>query len=153
MQLARTLLILSLLGAGSALADDYVVQIGAFRQPQADFAERARQVGTVTLSTGTSGLTRFQVGGFATQREAREALTQLRAAGYADAFVRRLASTAAPLEDLPAVGAGPPPHNTSRLDALPADLRAKVVYLDGVLHVKEGDRFIPLAEYAGGKYR
>ena len=51
----------------------------------------------------------------------------------------------------------PTPHTSPRLnpsrdgeqviESLPESLRSRVVYLDGVLHVKDGDRFTPLAEH------
>lgn len=157
MKLFRTLIVVFLLGAGAAEAAEYVVQIGAFRNPHADFGEAAAEIGVLSTRESPSGLTRFVVGSFATEAEAQQAMRRLRAAGYSDAFVRRTIADARAIEDLPAieelpaVGAGP--SERSRFESLPRELRARTVYLDGVLHVKEGDRFTPLDEYEGGRYR
>ncbi len=140
----------AVLSASAASAAEYVVQIGAFRRPSQDFAAAARQVGEVTTVVTSSGVTLFQVGTFGSFSEANEARSSLRAAGYADAFVRRARRSAA---SLPAVSAAPPAEGATRFERLPAELQARTVYLDGRLHVKEGDRFIPLSEYEGGRYR
>lgn len=156
MQLGRVLIAVVVFAAASAQAADYVVQIGAFRNPASDFGELAAEYGTVSTSQSPSGLTRFQVGAFASESEARRALARLRAVGYADAFVLRKGNGNNFVSDLPAVGAAPPsqsPRGRSAVERLPADLRSQAVYLDGVLHIKDGDRFIPLDEYDGGRYR
>ena len=144
-----------LLIAGSVSAEPFVVQIGAFRNPQADFGARAAEFGTLSTSRSPEGLTRFEVGTFANEREARRALASIHAAGYTDAFVRRqhAGSRILNIRDLPAVGAGPGDRHEARLARLPSELRSRVVILDGVLSVKEGERFIPLDEYEGGRWR
>lgn len=87
----------------------FVVQIGAFRNPSADFAARAAEVGTVSTHRTPGGLTVVHVGSFPNKRQASAAQAQLQAQGYADAFVRS-ASTATSesyADRLPAVGAPP----------------------------------------------
>lgn len=138
-----------LLAAAGAWANDYVVQVGALERPSEPFAERARTIGAVSTSQTDEGMTRYRVGPFSTKVEAEQAKAELRAAGYEDAFVlqtRRSSRTA----ELPPVSAGPE-SAADEVAALPEDLRRRVVYLDGVLHVKEGDRFTKLSEYPYGE--
>jgi cell division septation protein DedD len=137
------------LAAAAAGAADYTVQIGAFRNPDPSFAESASRLGSVHTSRSEAGLTRFLVGRFPTRSAAQALLEKLRGAGYSDAFVRR----ADPAPNLPDVAQGPRPSAAAEtgdasLESLPADVRDKVVRLDGVLHIKEGDRFTPLSEAA-----
>ena len=135
-----------------AAAAEYVVQIGAFRHPNPSFAEAASTVGQVSNRVTASGLTRVEVGSYASRTAAIEALERLRAAGYDDAFVRRSGAgnpaPAALAPRTPAVSAAPKPRGVQdELASLPADIRRRAVILDGRLHIKEGNRFIPIAEY------
>jgi len=151
--------------AGTASAD-YAVQIGALSEPNARFADRARDVGAVTTSLTERGITRYRVGRFATKADGRTTLERLRAAGYRDAFLVTTdgASTASyasdtptynssrsiAVSDLPEVGAGPPraPAASARdLSTVPPELEDRTVVLDGRLHVMENGDFIPLSEY------
>lgn len=141
---------LSLLAASVSWADDYVVQIGALESPSERFAEPAQAIGDVRTSRAREGLTRYRVGSFPTKSAAEQALARLRAAGYQDAFVLRTASVPEGAA-LPAVSAAPPA--TDELAGLPENLRRRVVYLDGVLHVKEGERFTKLSDYLRSQRR
>jgi hypothetical protein len=58
------------------------------------------------------------------------------------------APTATALPKAPAPKAVAPPAVAS---TLPEDVRVKLVYLDGELHIKEGTRFIPLSKYTRGR--
>jgi hypothetical protein len=84
----------------------YVVQIGSFRRAPSDFGARAAKVGTLSTTVTPSGLTRFQVGSFRSEHEARQAQSRLRAAGYADAFVRQVDPATATHAEPPAMSAG-----------------------------------------------
>ena len=90
----------------------YVVQIGAFRRPPRDFGDRAAKLGTLITTKTPSGFTRIQVGSYTSAREARQAQVRLRAAGYADAFVRRADPSTATLPEHPAPSAGAPLTST-----------------------------------------
>jgi len=73
--------------AGSAAADEYSVQIGAFETPEPGFAEAAEKVGKLYQTRSPGGLTRIQVGRYASLEEANVALRALTGAGYSDAYV------------------------------------------------------------------
>lgn len=145
-----TVIFILMVTAGPSTAEEYVVQFGALKQPYEAYAEKARQIGSVLKVPTTSGFTRYELGPYESGASAREAMGRLRSVGYRDAYVKgggsqptisttRLAPTKAkPSKAVEARQAIPP---------LPDDVRSKLVYVDGVLHVKEGDRFTPLVEY------
>lgn len=121
-----------------ATAGEYSVQIGAFRDVESGYAERATAVGELYTERTRAGVTRFQIGRFASKQAAQAARSALIGAGYADAFVVEKAVADASRPDA-APSADP-------LASVPDSLRSRVVLLDGAYQVKEGDRFVPLAE-------
>ena len=81
------------LGAATALAADYTVQIGAFgAAPEKTFTRDASEFGEVLVNEAGDGVTRVSVGRYATQSEAIDAQTRLRIAGYNDAYITRVRS-------------------------------------------------------------
>jgi len=156
-----------LLAATSISAEEYSVQIGAFRKPAPSFTEKAAAVGKLYTTKTASGLTRIQVGRFASKQEAAVAKAALLGAGYADAFVVRkgvaAARTSSTRKDTTQTAPGSPrpaesgvlrasPVDRDPLAGVPEDLRDRVVILDGRLHVVEGDQFTPLDEYERPRY-
>lgn len=129
--------------ASLAQAGDYTVQIGAFRNPPADFARAAESVGPLQTTRTAAGVTRYRIGEYASEDEADVARIALVEAGYADAFVIR-AGGARRVASIPPPRTESPPGDP--LAGVPDHLRARVVLLDGVYHVKDGDRFTPLEE-------
>lgn len=136
--------------AGPSAADRYVVQFGALKQPYEEYAEKARQIGSVLAVPTKSGFTLYKLGPYESGSSAREAMGRLRSAGYRDAYVKRSASQSS-ISNAPMTATAAMPSKSSAslqdVSALPDELRSKVVYVDGVLHVKEGDRFTPLTQY------
>jgi hypothetical protein len=153
-------------GAGAAAADEYSVQIGAFERPDPSFVAAAEAIGKLYRSRNSNGLTRIQVGRYASLEEANVALRALAGAGYADAFVvnksARLSDSARagevgqggqrPLQASATTSRSPSTRGdeSNLLANVPAELRSRTVLLDGKLHVMEGDRFIPLRAYLTG---
>ncbi|MEO1576112.1 MAG: SPOR domain-containing protein [Pseudomonadota bacterium] len=136
-------LVTSLVVAGHARADTYDVQIGAFKRPDASALTVPAGVGELRGVQGDDGLTRFVVGPFTSRAAADDARDQLRAAGYPGAFVRMDTNGAAQLQERPAAFvAEEPTASVSMSDDEPGEL----VTLDGKLHRKIGDRFIPVEE-------
>ncbi len=139
-----------MVAAGPSIADDYVVQFGALKQPYEAYSEKARRIGRVYTVTTTSGFTLYKMGPFESDASAMEAMEKLRSLGYRDAYIkddgskseaitpRMVNSTSKTSKDIDPLMA---------VAALPDAVRSKLVYVDGVLHVKEGDQFIPLGEY------
>ena len=142
-----------LLISGSAHAE-YSVQIGAFKEPAPSFTAAAEKVGKLYRSKSPTGLTRLQVGRFATKKEASIARTALLGAGYEGAFVvekgvsLRAATDAARTSNTTRTYSAPRTAPAADpMAGVPADLRDRVVILDGRLHVVEGETFTPLDRY------
>ncbi|MGB5326115.1 MAG: SPOR domain-containing protein [Pseudomonadales bacterium] len=121
----------------------YSVQIGAYASPAPGLRESLVAFGSVSIDN-SGELSRYLVGNFSNRGEAELLRDELQREGFADAFVRSIGGgPAAPSHsahhhrDIPAA-------EQSKLDALSAEQRSNVVYLDGVLHLKEGDTFRPL---------
>lgn len=144
--------------AGIANADEWSVQIGAFRSPRAGFADAAQAVGPVSKSLNSAGITRVQVGRYASEAEAMQAQDELRRLGYAGAYVvkkgvvkRGVAnqpSSQARVESATSPRASDPGGDLeTQLANVPPALRDRVVIVDGRLFIKEGQTFTPLEEY------
>lgn len=152
-----TLSIALSLMSGAAVAGEFAVQIGAFRQAPSGFAEAATKVGALVTSETPEGVTRFQIGQFDSMAAAETAKSALIGAGYADAYIvqknvslqrsrdEQLMQPMQPTSQSPranvAISLGNDP-----LAGLSESLRSRVVILDGAYYVKEGDQFIPLSE-------
>lgn len=137
----------------SAIATEYVVQIGAFTKDVRDYLEPARSYGQIVQRATPSGATSYSVGPFGSEVDARTALDLLQE-HYADAFVRQhrgdsagASRTTVAAPAAPVIARTGNLNNEQTLASLTAEERERVVYLDGILHVKEGSEFIPLAQY------
>lgn len=155
-----------ILAAGTAQSATYTIQIGAFKTPSAQYVQAARSVGEVYATERASGVIALSVGSFASNAEANQALARVQQQ-YPEAFVRRASSNNRRTFDeggTPAQWAGSSRTTSttaSRANVVPraksdsGDIlatltpseRKHVVYLDGILHFKQGDQFLPLAEY------
>ena len=138
--------------AGQAQADAYAVQVAAFATPSPAVAESYRQYGTVRVQRDANW-SRVLIGTFADRDDAQLFLLELKREGFTDAFIRVLDSSAVVLDgngDTEHSHAGTAPHrhmaepDLQRLHKLSDEEKARAVYLDGELHLKEGERFIPL---------
>ncbi len=146
----------------NALAE-YAVQVGAFSKPSQAFADAVRELGEVNTAQSDAGITVFTVGRYATVDAAQADLARIQTT-YPDAFVRNMPAGARQPQDLPqdnAVVAAvdkTPGADKSRYvsgttedsdlwNSLSDEERRRVVYLDGVLHVKQGEQFVPLTDY------
>lgn len=164
-KLALPIAVAMLLGTGTASAATYTIQIGAFKSPSAQFADRARAVGNVYAIERASGVVALSVGSFASSAEANSALARIED-DYPGAFVRHanpdarraFANTSGNGSAMPAASSAAeaqartrPAANSSDTSDILATLspseRKHVVYLDGVLHFKQGDQFLTLAEF------
>lgn len=147
--LALTVLLAT--ASSNAFASEYVVQIGAFSNDVREYLEPARSYGQIVERATSSGATSYSVGPFGSEVDARTALKLLQE-HYPDAFVRRhwgerAETTTGPIAVEPVIARTGNLSNEQTLANLTAEERERVVYLDGILHVKEGDEFIPLAQY------
>ncbi len=154
--LIRALLLVALAVSGVAHADSFNVQIGAYRNPDVNGIEVPANIGEVQRTTGPGGLTRLMVGPFAGRELAEKARDELKAAGFKGAFIRSTldastATTQSPTEyTAPRVSveheSGISERDLAIVAKLSEDERRALVYLDGRLHRKVGDDFIPLRD-------
>ncbi len=125
----------------------YDIQLGAYKQYLEDNFLHLEEYGSLHTKNTKSGLTRVRIGHYESQSEAKQALKQIQANGFRDAFVVTSVSHPADLSAELAV------ENYSRPETMPIwqqlsnEQRRNVVYLDGVLYMKEGNDFISLSEY------
>jgi len=144
---------LALITNSATAVAEFTIQVGAFKNPSEAFANQVREYGEVNTAQSGNDITVFMVGRFDTLAQANNGLAQVRSA-YPSAFVRNMPAAArrATAQPNTASAANTAAAETSTPDtqlwaALSDDERRRVVYLDGVLHLKQGDQFIPLTEY------
>ncbi|MEM8745048.1 MAG: SPOR domain-containing protein [Pseudomonadota bacterium] len=146
-------------------ADSFDVQIGAFRNPDATNIKLPASVGELRRTSGPGGLTRFVVGPYDSRAAAATALATLKSAGFDGAFIRTSESSTGTVQvnastrgslstpssetrgqsdKDPATGISQ--SDLDRLMKLSEEERRDVVLLDGKLHRKVGDEFIPLRD-------
>jgi len=133
--------------AGGQSGIVYDIQLGAYKRYVEDNFIHLEQYGSLYTKNTKRGLTRVRIGHYESQSEARKALKQIQASGFRDAFmVTSVTDSADSTADLAA-------ETYSRPETMPIwqqlsdEQRRNVVYLDGVLYIKEGNDFISLSEY------
>lgn len=148
-------LMLALMGwSTTASATEYSIQVGAFKSPSQAYADDLRSYGEVNTAQGGSGVTVFTVGRYNSLDAAKADLNRV-ADDYPGAFVRnmpaaaRSADQAIPRKAATQQSSTPKTQTSDTMlwESLSESERRRVVYLDGVLHLKQGDQFVPLAEY------
>ncbi len=138
---------------------DFDVQIGAFRNPDPTSLKVPASVGELRAMASSDGLTRFLVGPFASKSEAARARDELRSIGYKGAFIRATedaTGASTPIAAKPGSAPGkdiknsdvvsPSKSDLELLSSLSYEERSNVVYLDGRLHKKVGETFVPLRD-------
>lgn len=133
-------------------ADHLSIQVASLTQSNPIFLKEMEAFGKVqTISSGN--FTRVLVGNYHDQNSANQALERLVQRGLNDAFITKLtANTEHPHShdqehSLSAENHGHthlPDQINQKIAELTPEQREKVVLLDGKLHLKEGDQFIPL---------
>lgn len=128
-------------------ASDYTVQIATYRTLPNNFVKSAEEFGEV-LTSQAGDLTRVSIGSFNTKDQAQELLSRLRQAGYKDAFIKRTdadvtahsshASNSTHHHDHHSL----PGSEMEKLRNLSATDKERAVFLDGKLHLKDGNKFI-----------
>ncbi|MGI9326040.1 MAG: SPOR domain-containing protein [Pseudomonadales bacterium] len=152
----------STFAAAASAAEPFTIQIGAFKTPNETYSLPARTVGEIYATQRGKGIVALSVGRFADVDEATAALAQI-SQHYPSAYVRHAHPQAQLHSDnkAPATANKTPlptttpadvadqqqPLETELLSTLTDDERKHVVYLDGKLHYKQGNTFVPLAQY------
>ncbi len=150
------------LGGQCAWAAEYAIQVGAFKNPSQAFADEVRQFGEVNTAQNSNGITVFTVGRYDSIDSAQSNLDQVQAR-YPGAFVRNMPSsasnagsnlrpqaseaTAAATKKVEQAVASNTTPEAKLWESLTDSERRRVVYLDGILHLKQGDNFVPLTDY------
>ena len=135
----------------SAQADQhdgpYSVQIAAYKILPDDFIESAEKYGSVHTSL-LGELTRVSVGNFDDRSTAQSLLSQLKQVGYKDAFISRISSSMTsnqnPSKTHHRQSQSNPISEMAKFRNLPDADKESAVFIDGKLHLKEGNRFIPV---------
>jgi hypothetical protein len=130
-------------------AGEFAIQLTASKTPQLAPFTQLEEFGNLYTTDAGNGFIRTRLGTFSGKQAALEALTKIHAAGYKTAFLVNADST-----DMNS-GTSMTAENTSSTylqdstewQGLTAEQQANVVNLDGTLHIKSGDNFIPLSEF------
>ncbi len=146
--------------AAPAFSSQYAVQLEASKSPNLNRFESLKVYGQLYTVDANNGYTRTRIGPYENKNKALEVLKEVHAAGFQDAFIAKQKS-----EDAisPAAvskssnHAGKHNYDIETFDVrtlkewkmLSAEQQANLVYLDGKLHVKDGNRFTPLGEVVG----
>ncbi len=167
MKIVKTLLLSAVMLAGgyvqSVNADDYGVQVGAFEVIDPAFIDKLVGYGEI-IELSNDGLTRVIVKAGNSRADNEYLLKTLQDAGFGDAFIRSLGATSevnasykrgrkVNPSDHDINSSGEHLHNGQSHRHIEEDAawlrlspeeRRNAVYLDGKLHLKQGDEFIPL---------
>lgn len=155
----RTLAVMALFISNASHAQGFDVQIAALKNPDAAQIELPTDVGELRSTFGADGLTRFLVGPFVSRADADQARDRLRAAGFSGSFVRANQDAGFAVDRRDVASSNPPSsaaiadsgssvsqRDLETLQSLSDEERRDLVYLDGKLHRKVGDDFIPLRD-------
>ncbi len=124
----------------------YVVQLAAVKNFDASIYKNTEQFGELRISKYEGGINRVQLGSFNGPREAEEVLKRVKALGFPDAFILSMHG-----EDVFPANVTDS-HTSGNLashpvwEKLTTEQRENIVILDGVFHLKEDDKFIPLEQ-------
>lgn len=142
----------------------FSIQIAATEAPNLTFYKESTGFDTLYAEETKSGLIRIKLGSYLSWEEAELDLTKIKEKGFPDAFItaytgqkQTVKSTKTeppapvPDEDItinePKENKLLPPSSSPAWSKLTDEQKRNVVYVDGILHLHEGDKFIPLSNY------
>lgn len=149
-------LILLALFTQQGWAGQYAVQLEASRTARMSHFEPLRVHGNLYTESSDNGYIRTRLGPYENKNIALDILKDVRAAGYTDAFItRHHGNTDKSLSS--SSYSSIHKYDIDNFDVkslkewklLSPEQQANLVYLDGVLHVKNGDNFTSLDEITG----
>ena len=143
-----------------AMASQYAVQLEASKSPDLNRYQALSVHGNLYTIAASNGYTRTRLGPYENKSKALDVLDKVKAAGYADAFIAKQQGG-----DITASVSSVASHPVKRQydienfdvktlnewKMLTPEQQANLVYLDGKLHVKNGNKFTPLHEITGNK--
>ena len=143
-----------------AVADDYTVQVGAYRSLSNQVIEQAKLHGETFQRNGSDNLQRLSVGRFYSRRDAIGLRNTLRASGFADAFITNLDSNSASSStydyssdrqnsSVQTTYSDTTKSNSSSytIEQLSEEERSKATYLDGQLRILSDGKFYTVEQY------
>lgn len=141
--------------ASHCFANEYAVQLEASKSPNLKNYQALSVHGNLYTSAAGNGYIRVRLGPYENKKEALSVLSNLHAEGYTTAFVAEQSNNEASVAPITA-GSTKQGHNIDSFDVrtlkewhmLTKEQQSNLVYLDGELHIKNGDLFIPLKEAA-----
>ena len=150
------LFLISLSGTVSAASALFSIQIAATKSSSLSFYKQSTNFDSLYADTTNSALTKIKLGAYNSHEEAEKHLSKIRKSGFPDAFIspytKQNSTSFSTNSELNKVVTS---HNTNPLNhesspawqGLTHEQRRNTVYLDGVLHIREGDKFTPLTNY------
>lgn len=144
----RLLLLLTLI-SGHCIADQYAIQLEASKAPRLERFESLSKLGTLYTEAAGNGYIRTRIGPYESKKLALDVLNEVHAAGYTAAIITQQKNS---YEILPSVSSQQfdiqsfDVKTLKEWSMLTQEQQSNLVYLDGVLHVKNGNRFIPLSD-------
>jgi len=152
---SKLLLVLFMVCTWNALADTarYSIQIAAVKSTPLDFYEQLTGFDSLYAEQSSAGFIKIKLGSYSSREEAEKSLVIVKSKGFPDAFISPYT------KQLDGVSTNTKNKHSERMDEsvelselpvwsrLTEEQRKNVVYLDGVLHVREGDSFTPISQF------
>ena len=153
---SKLLLVVCFFCSWNVLADTalYSIQIAAVKNTPLDFYEQLTGFDSLYAEQSSAGFIKIKFGSYSSREEAEKNLVIVKGKGFSDAFIssytKQLDGVSIDTKNK---------HSGRRIDGsiepskLPAwsrltgEQRKNIVYLDGVLHVREGDNFKPISQF------
>lgn len=169
----RLILLFLLTTSLNALAENplFSIQITATEAPNLTFFKESTGFDSLYSEETKSGLVRIKIGSYISRKTAERDLIKIKNKGFPDAFVtgytgEKLNKTTK-LKKSPLISKSNvsvrsseevaisepkenkllPPSSSPAWSKLTETQKRNVVYVDGILHLHEGDKFIPLSSY------
>jgi hypothetical protein len=153
MQKFRSLLVVLSLISAPSWASQYAIQLEASKVPKLERYRSLSAFGSLYTEAAGNGYIRTRLGPYQSRGEALEVLDQVHSAGYRDAIITPQTGQKKTIAALPA-NPGKHRYDIESFDVktlkewkmLSPEQQKNLVYLDGALHVKSGNEFVPLYE-------
>ena len=152
------LLILLPFVTGQAWASQYAIQLEASRSPQPEQFNSLDVHGNIYTEAANNGYIRTRLGPYGSKSRALEVLNEVHQAGFPNAIIAKHKNnvSTSPSQAITKKSANRQ-YDIEDFDVktlkewkmLTPEQQNNLVYLDGKLHVKNGDSFIPLSEITG----
>lgn len=150
----KTILLLSLV-SGQSLAGQYAIQLEASKSPHLPRFDTLHAYGSLYTEAADNGYIRTRLGPYDSKDQARETLQQIHDVGFPEAIMVKHQSGG--VSQPVALKNTTQTSDIENFDVktlkewnmLTPEQQKNLVYLDGKLHIKDGDSFTPLAEITG----